>query len=742
MLKQGLDTTGNNIHHRLNPKRNYIMKKWLLTVAIAASFGATADEGMWQPHQLPAMADELKAKGLEISVDSISKLTEFPMNAVISLGGCTASFVSPKGLVVTNHHCAYGSIQYNSTPEKNLLNDGFLAKTYADELPATPGSRIFVTEAVTNVTDRVKAHQMNKVGNDFYQGIEQQEKALVAECELTDGYRCQVYSFHGGLEYYLVKQLEIRDVRLAYNPAASIGKYGGDIDNWMWPRHTGDFSFYRAYVAKNGEPADFSKDNVPYEPKSFLKVSAKGVSDGDFVMVAGYPGSTNRYRTADEVKNQFGWAYPEGKVLQERIIDIIKDTAAEGSDERIKYESLIAGLANYAKNFTSMIEFYGKSTMLAERIKVETDLANWINKDKKRQQQYGKTLSNLEKLVAKSQQNQQRDMLLGYIGYTTMLTTARDLYRLANEKALPDMAREPGYQDRDMINFTASMERIDRRYAASVDKALLADLLTRYAALPTKQRLASLDKAFAISNTFDAKALVKTLDKMYTHTKLNDQATRLAWMNKSVADFKASNDPFIQYAVQTFAADMALEQQQKQLAGELMKVRPQYMDAIIAYNRELGKPVYADANSSLRVTVGSVKGYSPQDGLVAVPFTRLEGILAKDTGVDPFDAPAKQLELIKQKQYGDYYVKALDSVPVNFLSTLDTTGGNSGSPTLNGRAELVGLLFDGVYESIIGDWGYDAQSNRSIQVDSRYMLWVMQYVDNADNLLAEMDIVK
>ncbi|WP_418357532.1 S46 family peptidase [Shewanella basaltis] len=718
------------------------MKKWLLTAAIAASFGASADEGMWQPHQLPAMADELKAKGLEISAESISKLTEFPMNAVISLGGCTASFVSPKGLVVTNHHCAYGAIQYNSTPEKNLLKDGFLAKTYAEELPATPGSRIFVTEEVTNVTDKVTAGQMDKVGNAFYKGIELQQKALVAECEKADGYRCQVYSFHGGLEYYLVKQLEIRDVRLAYNPAASIGKYGGDIDNWMWPRHTGDFSFYRAYVSKDGKPADFSKDNVPYEPKSFLKVSAKGVSDGDFVMVAGYPGRTNRYRTADEVSNQFGWAYPEGKVLQERMIDIIKTTAPEGSDERIKYESLIAGLANYAKNFASMIEFYGKSTMLAERKKIETDLANWISKDKQRQQKYGETLSNLEKLVAKSQQNQERDVLLSYIGYTTMVTTARSLYRLAHEKTLADMAREPGYQDRDMINFTSSMERIDRRYAASVDKALLAELLTRYAALPAKQRIASFDKAFGITDKFDAKTLAKTLDNMYAKTQLGDKDTRLAWMNKSVADFKASNDPFIQLAVKTYDADMALEKAKKQLDGDLMKVRPQYMDAIIAYNRELGKPVYADANSSLRVTVGNVKGYSPQDGLIAEPFTRLEGLLAKDTGVDPFDAPAKQLELIKQKQYGDYYVKAIDSVPVNFLSTLDTTGGNSGSPTLNGRAELVGLLFDGVYESIIGDWGYDAQSNRSIQVDSRYMLWVMKYLDNADNLLAEMDIAQ
>ncbi|MCS6100189.1 S46 family peptidase [Shewanella baltica] len=718
------------------------MKKWLLTVAVAASFGAQADEGMWQPHQLPAMADELKAKGLEIDAKSISKLTEFPMNAVISLGGCTASFVSPKGLVVTNHHCAYGAIQYNSTPEKNLLQDGFLAKTFADELPATPGSRVYVTEDVTNVTERVKGGLEGKVGSDFYQGVESQEKALVAECEKEDGYRCQVYSFHGGLEYYLVKQLEIRDVRLVYNPAASVGKYGGDVDNWMWPRHTGDFSFYRAYVSKAGKPADFSSDNVPYEPKSFLKVSAKGVSDGDFVMVAGYPGRTNRYRTANEVQNQFEWAYPEGKLLRERFIEIIKDTAPEGSDERIKYESQIASLANYAKNFTSMIEFYGKSTMLADRKAREAELAAWIAKDSSREAKYGKTLAELDALIAKSKAHQERDMILSYIGSTTMLPTARSLYRLANEKQLPDMQREPGFQERDMTRLKASMERIDRRYASSVDKAVLFDMLIRYAALPEDKRLPALDKAFGIDKKFSEAKLSKTLDKMYAKTELGKKDVRLAWMDKSVADFKASKDPFIQFAVAMYDTDMAEEKKEKELDGELMKVRPQYMDAIIAYNLEQGKPVYADANSSLRVTVGHVKGYSPKDGLVAVPFTRLEGIVQKDTGVDPFDAPKKELELIKQKQYGDFYVKAIDSVPVNFLSTLDTTGGNSGSPTLNGRAELVGLLFDGVYESIIGDWAYDDNINRSIQVDSRYMLWVMKYLDHADNLLAEMEIVK
>ncbi|MGL4219857.1 MAG: S46 family peptidase, partial [Shewanella sp.] len=466
-----------------------------------------------------------------------------------------------------------------------------------------------------------------------------------------------------------------------------------------------------------------------------------GVSEGDFVMVAGYPGRTNRYRTATEVQNEFEWAYPEGKMLRERFIEIIKETAPEGSDERIKYESQIAGLANYAKNFTSMIEFYGKSTMLADRKALEAKLAEWIAKDSSREAKYGKTLAELDALIAKSKAHQERDMILSYISSTTMLPTATNLYRLAHEKQLPDMQREPGFQDRDMTRFKASMERIDRRYAASVDKAVLLDMLKRYAALPEAQRLPAMDKAFGIDNKVNEAKLAKTLDKMYAKTELGNKDVRLAWMEKSVDDFKASKDPFIQFAVAMYDTNMSEEKKEKELDGELMKVRPQYMDAIIAYNLEQGKPVYADANSSLRVTVGHVKGYSPKDGLVAVPFTRLEGIVQKDTGIDPFDAPKQQLELIKQKQYGDFYMKSIDSVPVNFLSTLDTTGGNSGSPTLNGRAELVGLLFDGVYESIIGGWAFDNEINRSIHVDSRYMLWVMKYLDGADNLLAEMEIV-
>ncbi|TMN88560.1 dipeptidyl-peptidase 7 [Pseudoalteromonas phenolica] len=717
------------------------IKALTATIVLAASNFAIADEGMWQPHQLPELESVLKQKGLEIDVKSISKLTEFPMNAVISLGGCTASFVSPKGLVVTNHHCAYGSIQYNSTTDNNILENGFLAKTPSEDLPAAPGSRVYVTEEVTDVTTKVNQGTDGLSGKARYEAIDKNRKALVAECEADGSYRCNVYTFHGGLEYYLIKSLEIKDVRLAYTPAMGVGKYGGDIDNWMWPRHTGDFAFYRAYVGKDGKPAEYSKDNVPFASDSFLSVSAKGVQEGDFVMVTGYPGRTNRYRIATEVDYVFNTAYPLARKHNSKYVELIEENAPEGSQARIAYESTIAGYNNYIKNYGSMIESFKKGSMYSRKQQFEKDLAAWINADSDRKAKYGSVLSDLSKLVAESQEHNQRDRMLGYVHRSQMISTARKLYRLAYEKQKPDAERERGYQVRDLPRFKAGLSRMTRRYDETVDKAILLHFLELYAALPKSERLVEVDKAFNLTNGFNKAKQKALLDDMYANSKLADEKARLWMADLEFSQINASVDPFLQYAKAIFTVMKQIENQDKELAGKQQAARPALMEAIIAYNKSLGKPVYADANSTLRVTYGTVGGYSPQDGLVATPFTSLEGLLAKNTGVEPFNSPEKQNELIKQKLYGAY-TGGMNTVPVNFLSNIDTTGGNSGSPTLNGKAELVGLLFDGVYESIIGDWDYDANLNRSIHVDSRYMLWVMDKVDNAQNLLKEMNIVK
>ncbi|TQV73952.1 S46 family peptidase [Aliikangiella marina] len=719
------------------------MKKLLLIAAAMGINVAIANEGMWQPHQLPEISKDLKKAGLKLNAKDLTNLTGFPMGAIVSLGGCTASFVSDKGLVVTNHHCAYGSIVHNSTKENNILENGFLAKEFKDEVQASPGSRVYVTEDIVKVTKQVKSGITdNMTGTERYQHIDKIQKQLVAECESNKDFRCSVVNFHGGLEYYLFKQLMIRDVRLVHAPPRNVGKYGGDIDNWMWPRHTGDYAFYRAYVGKDGKPADYSESNVPYQPKHHLKVNAESVSDGDYVMVIGYPGRTNRYRTANEVKNTFTESYALTKELMGSLIKSIKDNSEEGSNERIGYESLIAGLANYEKNRGSMMESYYKGTTQQRKSALDKSLRDWVNESKSRKNKYSSAINELDELVKEGHANYQRDTILSFAGVSSMLSASERLYRLALEKQKPDMERERGYQERDMTRFTQSMKAISKRYYAPVDQAMLMNLMSRYAKLPAEQRNKDLDRFFNIDDGYSESRLDKKLSSMYAKTQLGDEEKRLAWMEKTVADFEKSEDPFIQYAVKTYKARKALEDAEKDLSGKLNAVRPKYMEAIIAYNKAKGLPIYADANSTLRVTFGNVKGYSPKDGMYAVPFTRLEGLLEKETGEWPFKSPQKILDLVKKKQYGDYYKKEIDSVPVNYLSTLDITGGNSGSPTLNNKAELVGLVFDGVYESIIGDWDYDPQLNRAIHVDSRYMLWMMEYVDGATNLIEEMDIVR
>ncbi|MDJ0977737.1 MAG: S46 family peptidase [Erythrobacter sp.] len=711
-----------------------------LTLSAALSAPLAAKEGMYTPDQLKEISDELRETGLELDPATLADLTSFPMGAVVSLGGCSASFVSPEGLVVTNHHCARGSVQFNSTAENNYLENGFLAATKTDELPAAPGSRVYVTTEVTDVTDAVREGTEGMEPLARYELVEQRRKDIIAGCEEAAGYRCQVSGFFGGAQYKLIKRLEVRDVRLVYAPADSIGKYGGDIDNWQWPRHTGDFAFYRAYVAPDGSAADFGEANVPYKPEHHLKVSAAGVEDGDFVMVAGYPGATSRYTLLAEVENTFDWNYPTFQKLIEEWIATIEEAAPEGSEARVKYESLLAGLNNFEKNLRGQMEGAQRVGLVDRRRAREAALAEWIATDPSRTE-YGAAIASLAELSEESAKAARTNFWYGNATRAQLFGVARRLYRLSKERQKPNAERESGYQERDMTFFRQSMEAIDRRYDAGVDKATWILFLTGYLAQPVEERVAELDEAMGFTAETTADDLPELLDAFYAGTTLGDLDTRLALMEASPEDFEASEDPFIKLAVAMYDYGFELETQSKTRAGRSLALRPDYMEAITAWQAEQGVLAYPDANSTLRVTFGNVLGGSPQDGLIYAPFTTLEGITAKDTGEDPFNAPKRQLELIEAGEYGEYKLDAIGSVPVNFLSDLDVTGGNSGSATLNSRGELVGLLFDGTYESINSDWDFDPRTTRSIHVDSRYMLWVMEKVDGAQALIDEMDVV-
>jgi len=718
------------------------MKKTLLTLALLSSATAYADVGMWMPQQLPQVAKQLKAAGLKLDPATLTKLNEFPMNAIVSLGGCSASFVSPMGLVATNHHCIYNSVAVNSTPERDLLANGFLAKTYAEELPAAPGSRIFVTKDVSNVSTAIISPATDKLaGKARVDAIEKASKAMVAECEKDAGHRCTVASYYGGLEFYLIKQLEIRDVRLVHAPPAGVGKFGGDTDNWMWPRHTGDYGFYRAYVSRDGKAADFSKDNVPYQPATHLKMAKEGVKEGDFIMALGYPGRTNRHRLPSEVASTFDWSYPTSVKNWSEMLDIIARETKNNDDARLKYAGNVASINNTYKNRKGMLVSYEGSDFLARKTKEHADLKAWVNASPARKQQYAADLESVEKLIAQRDAENRRDFFLAGSS-PRLLTTARTMLRLAHESTKPNVERKAGFQERDLTRLQAAVAAIDRTYDEKVDKALVLNSLTKYAAQPKAQRNANFDNAMSIRDGMAQADLKAVLDTMYAGTMLGDKAARAAWLGKQPQDFKASNDSFIKAAVAMFEQSLKAEADDEELAGKIQQAYASYMKAKIAYMTSKGEAVYPDANSTLRVTFGKIAGRAHgADGTGSwSAFTTVKGVLAKATGEGEFNAPAAQLAAIKAKDFGKYVDPKLKTVPVNYLATLDITGGNSGSAALNSKAEFIGLAFDGTLDSIISDWDFNQANTRDIQVDVRYMLWNMKHVDKADNLLKEMSV--
>lgn len=717
------------------------MKKLIIALSVVSCF-SVADEGMWMPKQLPEIADKLKSAGLTINPSDISKLTEFPAAAIVSLGGCSASFVSPDGLVATNHHCAYNSIAHNSTPENDLLAKGFLAGSLSEEVPAAPGSRIFVTKTVSEVTDKVIDSRTTELtGKARLDAIENSKKALVSDCEKDEGHRCQVAAHYGSLEYYLIKQLEIKDVRLVHAPASGVGKFGGDTDNWMWPRHTGDYSFLRAYVSPEGESADYSEDNVPYKPEYHLTIASEGLKDGDFVMALGYPGRTNRHRLPSEVKETFEWSYPKTVEQFQDTLKIIAQETEDNKDAELKYASRVAGLNNYLKNRQGMLNSYAGSDLLDRKQQEYKELTSWVNSSRNNKQAYADDLKAIETLLQKRQAKSRANYLLNN-ATPRLLTVARAVYRLAQESTKPDVERKAGYQERDIPRFESYLASMERNFDSDVEKALDLHNLTKYMTQPKSERNVNFDKALGLKEGMSEKALSNLIDSWYKKTDLTELNKRMTLLEQPPEQLEQSDDAFVKAAVTLYPSDLEEETEREELVGEIQEAYASYMRAKLAFMKSKGRAVYPDANSTLRITYGNVTGraHGTEDGNAWAPFTTLRGITEKATGEGEFDAPEEQLQAIKNHNFGSYESAKLNSVPVNYLATLDITGGNSGSAVLNHKGEFVGLAFDGTLDSIISDWDFNVENTRSIQVDVRYMLWQMQHVDHADNVLRELGV--
>ena len=689
---------------------------------------AFADEGQWQPYQLPQLKSELKRIGIALPAEKLADLSKHPMSAILSLGGCSASFVSETGLVVTNHHCAYGAIQRNSSAEKNYISNGFLATSMAEELPAGADAKMYITDKVDNVTAQVlQGIAPTMSGKERHALVENKIKALIAECEQDKAYRCSVPSFHRGLEYYRIRQLMIRDVRLVYAPSDKIGNFGGEVDNFEWPRHTGDFAFLRAYVGKDGRPADPSPENVPYKSKDFLVVSAAGLKNGDPILLAGYPGRTSRYKLPEEIRFARDVSYPK-RVTEAKADVATINAATEGNpDAQVRYASVVKSINNGLKKTEGLVEGFHRKDIAAIKDEQDAEFRSWFSQNNPDKD----FLKELDTVIASDMALTEEEFAWAVANDSDLLKSARTLYRLALESTKPDAEREAGYQQRDVPFIAARLNRLEQSFMTSVDQARYAAALQRYSKLDPATHPAGLDALLPSPDTVVG---------LYQQSELGKTAQRLAWMKKDPAAFQTSDDAMIKLAIRLHDIGMSLEERRKEVNGNLERVIPQYMQAVIAWKNAQGKPVYADANSTLRVTYGTVSPYSPRDGVTKGPFTTVEGIVEKHTGKEPFIAPDNLLAAINEKRYGSFKDPVLGTVPVDFLSSADTTGGNSGSAVLNKNGELVGLNFDSTYESITKDWYFDSAITRAIHVDIRYMLWVMKEVDHADNVLKELSI--
>ncbi|GHD70378.1 dipeptidyl peptidase S46 family protein [Luteimonas padinae] len=705
--------------------------------ALLLSAPVVADEGMWLPSQLPEVESAMRDSGFQGDPGSLSDLSKPPMSAVVSLGGCTASFVSPQGLVVTNHHCAHGAIQLNSTPENNLIDDGFNAATMADELSAGPGARVLVTDRFERITDRILADARGTTGRAYHDAVEAASKAAVAECEAeAPGYRCSVVDMYYGTDFHLVRQLEIRDVRLAYAPPDAIGSYGDEIDNFMWPRHSGDFTFYRAYVGPDGRPAAFSPDNVPFKPAAWLTVSTDPLAEGDFAMLAGYPGRTFRHRSAAEFADQVEWQLPSRVELMTALLAAIERGSAGSADAEVRYAAQVASLKNTLKRAQGELDGLRRSDAVAERRRQEAAMSAWLAG----QPDAAATRADIDaasEVIASARATRERDQLFALMqAQTQLLGSAMRLQRLALERGKPDAEREGGYQLRDEARIEAALRQAQRRYAPEVERAILAELLARHRALPADQRVPEIEQVFGT----DAAATDAALESLYADTALASEDERLRLLAAAPAEVQASTDPLMRAAARLQQAVLRFEDADKARAGELLRLRPAYMRGMIGHARSEGRAVYPDANSTLRVSYGRIESLQPRDAVSWAPLTTVEGIVEKHTGVAPFDAPGPLLDAIARRDFGATADPGLGTQTVNFLTNLDTTGGNSGSPVMDARGRLIGLNFDSNWEAVSASWKFDPRYKRAIHVDARYMRWIMARVYPAPQLLAEMGL--
>lgn len=716
------------------------MKK-LILLSLAAilsfSYQAKADEGMWLPHLLKMMNEkDMQAKGMKLSAEDIYNINNASIkDAIVHFGGgCTGEVISSEGLILTNHHCGYGRIQAHSTVENDYLTHGFWAMDRSQELP-NPGLSVTFIVRIEDVTTKVlQGISGNITEAEREQKVAEATARIRKEATAGTGYEAIIRPFYYGSEYYMFITETFKDIRMVGAPPSSIGKFGGDTDNWMWPRHTGDFSLFRIYADKNNRPASYSPDNVPYKPKYHLPISLRGIKKGDFTMVMGFPGRTQQYLSAEAVKMIIEDSNPYKVALRGQLLDIMDEAMKSSDTLRIKYAAKHASLANAWKKWIGETRGLKKLNAVAKKQAQEAAFQAWVLQDAARRQKYGQVLAEFEKQYASL-----RRVILG-LEYMREAALAPELLSYANayngyiaavksniglEEATKRILElsEGHFKDyhlpTDKKIFIAAMSAFLKDIKPELHPAIFKTIKEKYNSNLSRYADYVYNQSFMTS-----KAKVEQMLQGMNQKKLrqieNDPALLL--INSFLINYQENIYPV--YA----AANAAIELNNRLYVEGLREMYPD-------------RKFYPDANSTLRVTYGVVDGYFPVDGVYYEYYTTLEGVMEKENpAVEEFVVPPKLKELYQKKDYGMYGVN--NTMPVAFIASNHTTGGNSGSPVINAEGYLIGTNFDRNWEGTMSDIMYDKDQVRNISLDIRYTLFIIDKFAGAGHLVKEMTIIR
>ena len=700
---------------------------WLMVVLclLSATTDCFADEGMFPVSELGAL--DLQSKGLKLSSDEVFNTDANRtclVDGICKVNGCTGAFVSNKALIITNHHCAYRAIQAASTTENDYLKNGFIPSKPGEEIPA-PGYTVRVTESFKDVSEQVLTAVTAEMNfTERSKAIQRRIKELETQAETDNaGKRAEVAEMFAGKTYVLFIYTYLKDVRLVFAPPSSVGKFGGDVDNWEWPRHTGDFSFMRAYVAPDGSSANYSPDNVPYQPKKFLQVAAGGANEGDFVMLLGYPGRTARHKTASFLEFEQNVRLPFVVDYYGQQIETMQTAGANDRAVALKLLSRISGLANVEKRSRGQLKGLVGANIAAKRRAKEKELQDFIDADPELKAHYGQTLAKIDAAYAEGAKTALAEANVRNLSLASQLMSfAFTVYDGAVERAKPELERESAYMNRNYDQTIARLKASHRDLELTTDKQLFRQLLERMdASQRTNLGLPEPDQ----------------LEPMYKACQISSAETLDAYLKMTVAELQAVEDPFMRLMVKLHPEFQRLRELGKKRSGEFDQL---YGDLVTVKQLFEKSTFVPDANATLRLTHGTVRGYSPADAVWMRPATTLAGVIAKTTGKAPFETPAEVIELFNKKEFGKYAHPKLKDVPVAILYDSDTTGGNSGSPILNAQGQLVGVNFDRAFEATINDFAWNTNYSRSIGVDVRYVLWITDTVYKANFLVAEMGL--